>query len=156
MIGVRGSCILAFCWLCLPIHCSQQGFAGSVKFHFVIIPLFSHNTVMKFFFSKSPLLLSCKDSLLAWCCMQTAEPQAEQLHPSEESCRESTPSLGAHLWNAHVIGTAPNAHLCAAWAPHCLMLIRHELANSCRRMISEAISLMLHMCYILELHERDF
>lgn len=140
VIGVRGSCILAFSWLCLPIHCSQQGFAGSVKFHFVIIPLFSHNIVSKYFFSKSPVLLSCKDLLLAWCCMQATEPQTEQLHPSGESCRESTPSLGAHIWNAHIIGTAPNSHLRATQAPHCLMVVRRELTNSCRRMISEAIS----------------
>lgn len=143
VIDVRGSCILAFSWLCLPIYCSQQGFAGSVKFHFVIIPLFSHNTVSKYFFSKSSLLFSCKDLLLPWCCTQVAEPRREQFHPSGESCRESMPFLGASIWKAHVIGTAPNSQLRATWAPHRLMLVRCEFINPCRRMISEAIS-----CYL--------
>lgn len=65
---------------CLSVSCLQWGFAGSVKFHFVIIPLFFHSNVSTCCFSKSSLLLSCKDLLFPWCCTPPAVPQTEQFH----------------------------------------------------------------------------
>lgn len=60
---------------------SLLSLAGSVKFHFVIIPLFFHSHVSKYCFSKSSLLLSCKDLLLHWWCTLPAVPLTEQFHP---------------------------------------------------------------------------
>lgn len=74
----------------LSVRCLWQGFAGSVKFHFVIIPLFSHSSVSKYCFSKPSLLPSCKDLLLPCSCIPPAVPQTKQFHPFGESSKGST------------------------------------------------------------------
>lgn len=61
---------------CLSIHCPWRGSVGCVKFHFVIIPLFSPSNVSKRCFSKSSPLLSCKDLLLPGCCARAADQAA--------------------------------------------------------------------------------
>lgn len=66
---------------------SLAGFAGSVEFHFVIIPLFPHSTVSKRCCSRCALLLSCRGLLLARRCAPA--PQARRVHTSGERSNEA-------------------------------------------------------------------
>lgn len=99
----------------LSVRCLWQGFAGSVKFHFVIIPLFSHSSVSKYCFSKSSLLPSCKDLLLPCSCKPPAVPQNKQFHPFGESSKGSTLSQKC-TWTDSLQPHQRQRHLGLVWA----------------------------------------